>query len=372
MLKQLQKYSDLEKPILVSGCMAVVQRDEVVKINPNVYFLRPKEINKAHLILDRISEDLEIIESSKALTKLTESTSNKSIDSIVPISSGCLGECTYCITRLARGRLKSYPAEKILQDIVNAVHRGHYEVRLTAQDTACYGYDNISNGNLARLLTRISDLEVGQDFRIRVGMMNPDSVKPILTELIESYSHQQVFKFLHLPVQSGSDELLAAMGRKYSVSEFFGIINQFRQRYPKLTVSTDIIVGYPGETNEQFQLGLKLLEKLQPNIVNITRFSSRPGTPASKLKPTLSGSEIKYRSRKLTEARFNISKKLNEGELGGEYDVLVTEMVKKGTVLARNNNYLPIVVKKTLPLGSWHRIKIIDTTDSYVIGKIVK
>jgi tRNA A37 methylthiotransferase MiaB len=162
------------------------------------------------------------------------------------------------------------------------------------------------------------------------------------------------------------------MGRKYSVSEFFGIINQFRQRYPKLTVSTDIIVGYPGETNEQFQRGLKFLEKLQPNIVNITRFSSRPGTPANKLKPTLTGSEIKYRSRQLTEARFNISKKLNEGELGEEYDVLVTEMVKKGTVLTRNNNYLPIVVKKTLPLGSWFRVRITNATDSYVIGKIVK
>ena len=135
-----------------------------------------------------------------------------------------------------------------------------------------------------------------------------------------------------------------------------------------LTLSTDIIVGYPGETDEQFQRTLELIEEVQPNIVNITRFSGRPRTPAVKLKP-LSGALVKARSRVLTKLRFRISQELNRAEIGREYRVLVTEQVKKGTALTRTDNYQPVVIKDELPLGSWQNVRITDATDAYLIGE---
>jgi MiaB/RimO family radical SAM methylthiotransferase len=211
-------------------------------------------------------------------------------------------------------------------------------------------------------------LKTSNDFRVRVGMMNPDSIKNIQNELIESYLQPRIFKFLHVPVQSGDDEMLRAMGRRYTVSEFFKIIKNFRNRIPNLTISTDIIIGYPNETEEQFIRSMDLIEELKPNIVNITRFSARPKTPASMIKNDIAGRVIKARSRKLSKLRFQISRQLNESEVGEEYNVLITERVKPGTVLSRNINYLPIVLKSALSLGSWHDIKITHATDSYVIG----
>jgi threonylcarbamoyladenosine tRNA methylthiotransferase CDKAL1 len=274
---------------------------------------------------------------------------------------------SYCITRLARGVLQSKPVDQIVQEITQAVSTGHYELRLTAQDTACYGYD--LDTNLAKLSEKITTINSSHDFRVRVGMMNPNSVKPILHELIKAYEHPRIFKFLHLPVQSGDDELLSAMGRGYCVKEFIEILDIFRSAMPELTLSTDFIIGYPNETTEQFEHSLALLEQIRPNIVNITRFSARPGTSAAKLKNRLSGSKIKSRSREMTARRFAISNELNESQIGQRYRVLITERVKAGSVLARNDSYLPVVIKHNLPLGSWVNVEIKDATDSYLVGE---
>ena len=383
MLRQLRKFKELEKPVIVSGCMAVVQKPEVLNIKPDTYFIPPKDINKIHLLLDQISEELSLplfpqedtqtyLVDQKQTQMVKEPIEQKqnmqknSIDSIVPIATGCRGKCTYCITRLARGELRSFPEEQILNKIKESVNTGHFEIRLTAQDTACYGYD--SNNSLAKLLASICALKTHKKFKVRVGMMNPDSLKVILDELIEIYRNTRIFKFLHIPVQSGDNKLLAEMGRNYTIEEFFYMVAKFRDQLPKLTISTDVIIGYPTESVRQFENSLELIERLKPNIVNITRFSARPNTPAYKLKNTIPGREVKSRSRKLTELRFEISRGINEKEIGNTYNALITERVKSGTVLARNDYYTPIVVKKELPLGNWGQFEIYDSTDSYLIG----
>ncbi len=371
MLRQIRLFTELEKPLIVSGCMAVVQQDDILNIKPDTFFLPPSDIDKIHTIIDKISEvrkvpDIEKKRKPRRKEQPKDNNMTSTIEAIIPISTGCRGKCSYCITRLARGALKSYSVEQIISDITESVINGHLEIRLTAQDTACYGYD--TNTNLAKLLSKISELDTTYEFRTRVGMMNPDSVKPILKELITSYSHPRIFKFLHMPIQSGDDGLLRDMGRKYTVKEFMGFVKKFRTSQPKLTISTDIIVGYPTETQEQFQNTIELIKELKPNIINITRFSPRPGTTAYKLKNKIPGHLIKSRSRELTSLRFSISKQLNEHELGNRYQVLITEIVKPGTVLARNDNYLPIVIKEDLRLGQWVTVEILEATDSYLIG----
>lgn len=370
MLRQLSKFTELGQPLVVSGCMAVVQQKDILKINPKVYFLPPADISKINTILFEISDE-EFPMETRTGVGLSSSKADTSIDSIIPISTGCLGKCNYCITRLARGELSSHPQEQILNRVRSALATGHYEIRLTAQDTACYGYDFSGKQNsLPELLNKIVRIGSNHEFRIRVGMMNPDSTKHILDKLIKSYQNSSIFKFLHFPVQSGDDKLLHAMGRKYTVSEFLIILKKFRAELPELTLSTDVIVGYPGESTEQFQNSLELIKKIQPNIVNITRFSARPGTAAEKSKNKLSGSEVKMRSRQMTDLRFNISRDLNESKIGNSYRVLVTERVKAGSVLCRSDSYLPIVVKHPLKLGSWAQVLITSATDSYLIGKV--
>ena len=369
MLRRVQFFTNYDKPLIVSGCMAVIQSGDIRKINPRAVFIQPKEISKINELIEKISDKAEVKIKPVSKEKRVKSKTGESIDSIIPISTGCRGQCTYCITRLARGTLSSYSVNEILSRATAAINHGLYEIRLTAQDTACYGYN--STGNLAKLLTQLVGIDTEHDYRVRVGMMNPDSVKPILSELIESYKHKRIFKFLHVPVQTGSDELLRAMGRKYTVSEFFFIIDKFRKSFPELTISTDIIVGYPDETEEQFQHSMNLLGRLRPNIVNITRFSARPGTPAAKLKNTNPGATIKARSRLMTKLRFKISKELNDRTIGKKYKVLVTESVKAGSVLGRTDNYQPVVIKNALALGSWVWVEVTDATDSYLVGEIV-
>jgi MiaB-like tRNA modifying enzyme len=372
MLRQIQKFSNLDKPMIVSGCMAVVQQKEILDIKPDIYFLRPTRLNEAHLLIDQIIEEqnLPLAIDQNLIGKSIPDKAEipiKAIDKIISISTGCQGQCKYCITKLARGDLKSYPENKVIQEVETALRSGKYEIRLTAQDTGCYGLD--SNTNLANLISKVSAINSKHDFRIRVGMMNPDSIKKILGILIESYKHPRVFNFLHIPVQSGDDRLLKEMGRRYTTEEFMTIINKFRENLPKVSISTDIIVGYPTEDQERFHKSLELIKELQPNIVNITRFSARPGTPANKLENKLPGRVVKARSRELTKLRFDISKKLNESEIGNKYLILITEKVKAGSVLGRNDHYTPIVVKENLLLGSWVDVEIIEATESYLIGK---
>ncbi len=390
MIKRARYFSEFDKPLIVSGCMAVVRREALSEVHPDVYFLEPKEIMNINDLIDEISNrtDLSITpkeeigkiekrEFSKPLTSTSdtedlageyEEEAGESIDSIIPIATGCRGQCNYCITRLARGKLKSYSLESILEDAKSAVVAGHYELRLTAQDTACYGYD--TQKNLAELLDQLVTINSKHEFRVRVGMMNPDSIISIQNELIDCYKHPRIFKFLHIPVQSGDDALLNAMGRKYTVSEFLSITDQFRGEIPKVTISTDIIVGYPNETDEQFQNSMDLLHRLKPNIVNITRFSSRPGTPAAMLKNKLTGSTIKKRSREMTALRFKLSRELNEQEIGRQYQILITERVKVGSVLGRTDYYQPVVVKKALQLGSWVDVTVTEAADAYLIGEV--
>jgi MiaB-like tRNA modifying enzyme len=391
MLRRAKRFSELGKPLIVSGCMAVVQRAALESAHDNVHLLPPREVTQINSVIDKIAEhaglefEAKVVpvepEEMQYFRPLTDDLAEfdtagdfeeelgESIDSIVPIATGCKGQCNYCITRLARGELNSYSEVDILTKITKAVSAGRYEVRLTAQDTACYGYDE--NSNLAALLNRIAELHTEHDFRVRVGMLNPDSVKPIVDELVESFEQPRVFKFLHIPVQSGDDEMLGAMGRKYTINEFFAIIEKFREKMPTMTISTDIIIGYPNETEQQFNKSMALLERLKPNMVNITRFSARPGTPAADIKYTLPGKVVKARSRAMTDLRFKISEELNKREIGNTYRLLITERVKVGSVLGRTDNYMPVVVKKSLPLGIWLDVEVIEAMNSYLIGKEV-
>jgi MiaB/RimO family radical SAM methylthiotransferase len=203
---------------------------------------------------------------------------SKKETAIIEIADGCLGNCSYCATRLAKGPLFSYRPSSIVKEVNCALAQNCKRIWFTAQDTAAYGEDIGTN------LPFLLGLLPAGNYQVRVGMMNPNTALPILKELIEAYKDKRIWKFLHLPLQSGSNEILKAMNRPYTVQDFERIVSEFRKVFPKLILWTDVIVGYPGETEKQFQETVELLKRMKFDKVNISRFAKRDKTAAAELK----------------------------------------------------------------------------------------
>jgi MiaB/RimO family radical SAM methylthiotransferase len=243
-----------------------------------------------------------------------------------------------------------------------AIGAGYRELLLTAQDTSAYGLD--IGTNLPELLSSISSLE--GKFKIRMGMMNPQNVKPILSELLEAYESDKVYKFLHIPVQSGDDGVLKMMRRDYTAEEFLGIVDEFRKHFPDLYLATDIIVGFPGEGEQEFVHTCELIEKVKPDKVNLTRFSPMPGTDALRM-PRPDGREVARRSRYLGTLCHEIGHEQNKRYVGRVLEGLVIEPGEKGGYVARLPNYKPVIVAEG-ELGEFIGVKIMEARPIYLLG----
>jgi len=342
MLRQLSRYRDHE--LYVTGCMPEVQREAIFSVcTPTL--IAPEKIHEEY---------------RNVMTVATRG------PGIVQIAQGCLGRCTYCLTRIARGPLRSFSQEEILSQVQAFVRSGIPEIQLTAQDVSAWGRD--CGRSFPELLTAISDIP-GR-FMVRVGMMNPATVNYCLDELVDAFSGDRIFKFVHIPVQSGSDTVLERMGRQYTVAEYEGIVAAFRHRYPDITIATDIIVGFPEETEDDFSRSCDLIERVRPNKVNITRYSRRPFTPMASEKD-FPDSVKKDRSRILNARAGQLYGMLNRPLLKTVMPFMVTEKIRKGSVMARAPNYTGIVLNEDLPEGYEGRAILVNDQKYFFIGKRV-
>jgi len=286
---------------------------------------------------------------------------------IIPISRGCLSACSFCITKQARGNLCSYSIEDIVHAALKAVTHGAKEIWLTAQDTTCYGFD--IGTNLARLLREL--VKIPGKFKIRVGMGSPKHLLKFKDELIPLFLEKKIFRFIHLPVQSGSDKVLQEMKRGNSKEEFISLIKELREAVPRLTVATDMIVGFPGESEEDFQETLELVKKVTPDVINISRFWPRPGTAAAK-KKQVDVEVVKKRSSLLMDIFKNISRMQNELWIGWEGGILIDEKGKfEKQWSGRNLSYKPVIVEGDYKLGDVVRVKIEVAGVFDLRGKVV-
>jgi threonylcarbamoyladenosine tRNA methylthiotransferase CDKAL1 len=343
MLRRLSLFREYD--LYVTGCMPEVQREAILAVcTPTI--ISSKTIHEAYRSVRTVGGDGV---------------------AIVQVAQGCVGRCTYCLTRIARGPLKSFPEKEILAEILAHANRGTPEIQITAQDTSCWGLD--IGKSLPGLLTGIRDLP-GR-FMIRVGMMNPATVGEILDDLVDAFTSDRIFKFVHLPVQSGSDAILDRMGRGYTVADFEEIVAAFKKRYPEITLATDMIVGFPGETKEDFSKSVDLIERLRPNKVNITRYSQRPFTALSS-KEDFPDWVKKDRSRIMNTRAEKVYASINAGLLGKQVPFLVTETIKKGSVMARSPNYLGIVINENLPVGFEGNAILKNDRKYFFIGDLVR
>lgn len=193
---------------------------------------------------------------------------------IIPIAEGCLGNCSYCATKLARKELFSFSAKEIVKKIENS---NQPEIYLTSQDLSVYGMDR--NETLSSLIREI--IKIKRDFKLKLGMMNP---KYVSDELLDLYKSDKIYKFIHLPLQSGDNDLLKKMNRGYKVEDFTSIVKKFRKKFKESIIATDIIVGHPLETEESFDKTLKVIKEIKPEVLHIFKFSRRKGTKDFELK----------------------------------------------------------------------------------------
>ncbi|MDK2915636.1 MAG: threonylcarbamoyladenosine tRNA methylthiotransferase [Euryarchaeota archaeon] len=342
MLRRLALFAD--RDLYVTGCMPAVQMEKIRSVcTPHV--IHPDEIRKRSAGVG---------------------TRGAGAIGVVQVASGCVGRCSYCITRFARGRLVSAPAEEILDAVRALVASGAYEIQLTGQDVAAWGLDR--GESLPDLLQEIAKLP--GKFAVRLGMMHPATVLGILDPLVEAYESDKIFRFLHLPAQSGSDTVLELMERGYTAADVVRIVDVFRERYPDMMISSDFITGFPGETDEEFSQTLDLLRRAAFVKVNITRYSRRPGTPAAALKD-LPERIRKDRSRILLAEANRIYDAYNERWIGRETSIVATEKNAPGSTVCRNPCYLNVVVEEDLPFGFSGRAVITKNHRHYVTAELI-
>ncbi|KAH7492379.1 hypothetical protein KRP22_002057 [Phytophthora ramorum] len=287
---------------------------------------------------------------------------------IIPLSTGCLGACTYCKTRHARGKLGSYTPDAIVSRAQTVINEGVTEIWLSSEDTGAYGID--IGTDLPTLMRKLLEV-VPAGVMLRVGMTNPPYILDHLEAIAEVLNHERVYSFLHVPVQSGSDDVLLAMNREYTAGEFRRVADELLAKVPDLTLATDIICGFPTETEEHFDETMELVEKYRFHIMNISQFYPRPGTPAAKMKrvPT---QVVKNRSRKLTKLFETFEPYTHL--VGTTQKVWVNTEVsddKKYTV-AHTKNYTKVLLPRDDSLiGCTAEVSVLTAARFHITGEVI-
>ena len=354
------------KPLVVAGCLPKAERHTVEKFAQNASLMGPNSIGKTLQVIETTLSGSKIValeDTDLSKVGIPKVRLNPAVG-IVEIASGCMSECTFCQTKLAKGDLQSYRIGDFIRQVKLELADGCKEIWLSSTDNGCYGLD--IGEDLSSLIEQV--VQIPEDFRIRVGMMNPMFMPRIRDNLLKSFENDKVFRFLHVPVQSGSNDVLNNMKRGHTVETFKDVVRRFRTKFGPFTISTDIIIGYPTETQENFEKTIELLEETKPDIVNISRYSKRPGTVAAEM-PQIDVAEVKRRSKQTTELINKISLDNNKKWIGWKGNVLFDENLD-GQVKGRNFAYKPIFVNEVMEIGQNCTVKVIDATIHSLIGEI--
>jgi len=363
------------KLMIISGCMPETDFLSLKKINPKLLFLGIHHVKDiSQLISDYFNNEFNSIKQKQYLSRQNEEKillpkipENKLI-SIIQISEGCNGQCSYCLTSLAKGNLFSYHQNKIIKTIENDLNSGAKEIWLTSQDCAAYGLDR-GKQELPELLNKILNLK--HNFKLRLGMMNPNNVYPILDQLIQIYKNKKMYKFLHIPIQSASNKILKDMNRNYVLEQVESIIKKFKEEFPEITLSTDIITAYPNETNEDHEKNLEFVRNFKPEVFNLSKFSSHKQTKAGKLKP-LDIEIINKRSSELMELHRKTAEKNKQKLKNKNINVFINKKIGENIYESRDENYNIILINSNdrSILGKNIKVRIIQTGVHHLIGKL--
>ena len=376
MISKIKRYSK-DKPLVVAGCLPKTSMKLIESYSPDSSLMGPQSLDRTLQVVDASLNGRKVVALEDSMsTKLNFPRLRLNpVISIIEISSGCLSECSFCQTKLAKGSLKSYRIGEIVRQMEDDVAANCKEIWLTSTDNGCYGLD--LKTDLVELLEQCSNIE--GEFKIRVGMMNPMYVPKFLDRLISLYrNNDKMFKFLHMPVQSGSERILRKMKRGHTAKIFLDVVKELRKKIPEITIATDIITGFPSESESDFEETLNLIEVSQPDVINSSRYSPRPGTVASKY-PRLNTKIVKERSTRLHETIKKTSMSRNQMWYGWNGKILIDELLENGKIQGRNYAYKPVIInlpraEKFDPkrlLGHYLSVKVVEISNYSLLGELI-
>ncbi len=358
------------KRIVATGCIAGSYPERISRLVPGASIITAPNIEKIGYVVRESSEGraAHIRDYSKVdRAGLLGQHSFGNVIEQIPISDGCLSSCGFCATRFSRGPLNSFSEKSIINAIKFAAMRGAKEIQVTSQDIGAYGLDKKTN--IAELMDSIAEIE--GDFSVRIGMLNPEHLPKYIDHFIEAMRNNKFYKFVHLPVQSGSDKVLSQMGRGYTADMVHAYLKKIRLGVKGVSFMTDIIVGYPTETADDFEQTLNFIECAKADTVNLSKFTPRPGTRAAAL-PQISNPEIKRRSIIATKAIHDNQRLLNAEYMGKTYKCRITERTDM-SFNGRTESYKQVVFNHDLGLsvGKTYSGKIFKISSNVLYGKVV-
>lgn len=352
--------------IVVMGCYSQVNPD---LIDADIIIGNKDKSKIIDLIEDYIKEKKQI---KKIYDLKNVSFEDMTIDgfenhtrAFVKIQEGCNAFCSYCIIPYTRGRLRSKGIDETISEISNLVNNGYKEIVLTGIHTGRYGIEN--NTSLEELLLKL--VEIPNIFRIRLSSIEINEITDGIIDLIKN--NKIMAKHLHIPLQSGSNKILKLMNRKYDVEYFINKVNKIRTEIPDISITTDLIVGFPNENEEDFNDTLKVLEEIKFTKIHTFPYSKRKGTPAASMPNQVDGNIKKERVHKVLELSDKYELEFYKKNINREYEV-VTELRKNNNLcIGYTSNYIPVIIDKKID-NEVKTVKITDVLDNEkVYGKVI-
>ena len=286
----------------------------------------------------------------------------------VNIMFGCNNYCTYCIVPYVRGRERSRDFNEIVTECEDIVKQGYKSITLLGQNVNSYGNDvNDENTTFAKLLTAIAKLD--GEFKLKFMTSHP---KDLTDEVIEAIANnKKVSKAIHLPVQSGSNSILKVMNRRYTVEHYLTLVKKIRERIPNVGLSSDFIVGFPGETEEDFNATKKLVEEVKFDVIFAYMYSKRTGTQASKMTNQVEHEVKNRRVNELLNLHKEITKQNRQNIVGKTYNVLVEDILDAIAICKNDAGKTIEVNAEGLKPGQFINVKVISTNHKKTTGQLV-
>jgi len=355
----------------VAGCVAEKEKEKLLNRDEVNFVIGTRSIAKIPEFLERAAKGEKFLEMSDYLDEINWSTPRYHTNNHhawVTIIYGCNKFCSYCIVPYTRGREKSRPMDDILQEVRTLANKGYREITYLGQNVDSYGKDRNDGSNLAALIRKT--LEIPEMDRIWYLTSYPKDFSDELIEVIAS--SDRVSRSIHLPIQSGSDKILKAMNRGYTKGEYLKLIEKIKTKIPDASISTDIIVGFPGETEEDYLETKELLESIRYERVNLAMYSPREGTVSAKYFKDDVSHEIKIkRLNELLELQKRINREINEAYKAKELPIIVEGTLKDGKLYGRTiNNKIVIFEGPKELIGQKLSVKIGTVTAGPLYGAV--
>ena len=350
--------------IIVMGCYSQVNAEDIdVDI-----VLGNRDKSK---IVEIIEEYIKTKQKKKIIYDLTKVDFEKmeitNFDShtraFVKIQDGCNAFCSYCIIPSVRGRVRSKDPEDVIKEVTTLVEKGYKEIVLTGIHTGRYGTD--INTNLEELLNKL--VNIPNIYRIRLSSIEINEITPGIKKLLKE--NKVMAKHLHIPLQSGSDKILKLMNRRYNKEEFLSMVDNLRD-IPDISLTTDLIVGFPNEGEEEFNETIDTLKEIGFTKIHTFPYSKRKGTPAAIMDNQVSPEEKKKRVHRILDLSNRYEHNFYESKIGKIYDGVV-EVHSNGTTIVHTSNFIPVIISDKAEEGTIVNVKIEKVEDLKVYGRIV-